>query len=335
MIITRTPLRISFAGGGSDLPSYYEKYGGAVLSTVINKYIYLSMHPYFFKSGYFLKYSNVEHASTLDEIRHPIIREVFRLYGIKGVDLSSSADVPSGNGLSSSSAFTTGLIHLCNAYKELYKTKTEIASEACHVEIDILGEPIGKQDQYACACGGLNFIQFERSGEVTVEKVFLTNDGYHRLENNLMLFYTGITRSASSILREQKRNTSDDEKKIANLHKMVELTGSLREELLRNNIDAMGEILHQGWLLKRELASKVTNPQIDNWYERALKAGALGGKLLGAGGGGFLLFYVQEQNHQRVRDALFDLKEMPFRFDNKGSTIIHFNKHSLKGVFND
>ena len=333
MIITRTPLRVSFAGGGSDLPSYYEKFGGAVLSTAIDKYIYLSMHPYFFKSGYFLKYSNVEHASILDDIKHPIIREVFRLYDIKGVDLSSSADVPSGNGLSSSSAFTTGLIHLCNAYKELYKTKSEIAAEACHVEIDILGEPIGKQDQYACACGGLNFIQFERTGEVTVEKVYLTSDGYRRLENNLMLFYTGITRSASSILQEQKSNTTHDSKKIENLHKMVGLAGNLRDELLRNNIDAMGEILHQGWLLKRELASKVTSPQINDWYERALRAGALGGKLLGAGGGGFLLFYVQEQNHQRVRDALSDLKEMPFTFDNKGTTIIHFNKHSLKGVF--
>ena len=333
MIVTRTPLRVSFAGGGSDLPSYYEKFGGAVLSTTIDKYIYLSMHPYFFKSGYFLKYSNVEHASILDDIKHPIIREVFRLYDIKGVDLSSSADVPSGNGLSSSSAFTTGLIHLCNAYKELYKTKSEIAAEACHVEIDILGEPIGKQDQYACACGGLNFIQFERTGEVTVEKVYLTSDGYRRLENNLMLFFTGITRSASSILQEQKSNTTHDPKKIENLHKMVGLAGNLRDELLRNNIDAMGEILHQGWLLKRELASKVTSPQINDWYERALRAGALGGKLLGAGGGGFLLFYVQEQNHQRIRDALSDLKEMPFKFDNKGTTIIHFNKHSLKEVF--
>lgn len=333
MIITRAPLRISFAGGGSDLPSYYEKYGGAVLSSSINKYIYLSMHPYFFQSGYFLKYSNVEHASTINEIQHPIIREVFRLYDIKGVDLSSSADVPSGNGLSSSSAFTTGLIHLCNAYKELYKTKAEIASEACHVEIDILQEPIGKQDQYACACGGLNYIQFDRSGEVNVEKIYLNSEGYHILENNLMLFYTGITRSASTILKEQKDNTTSDPSKIENLHKMVELVTILREQLLRNNIDAMGEVLREGWRLKRSLASKVSNPKIDEWYEKAIKAGALGGKLLGAGGGGFLLFYVQEQNHQRVRDALCDLKTMPFRLENKGTTIIHFNKHSLKGVF--
>lgn len=333
MIITKTPLRVSFAGGGSDLPAYYEKYGGAVISTTINKYIYLSMHPYFFKSGYFLKYSNVEHAKAISDIKHPIIREVFRLYDIKGVDFNSSADVPSGNGLSSSSAFTTGLIYLCNAYKELYKTKLEIAEEACHVEIDILKEPIGKQDQYACACGGLNFIEFDPSGEVSVEKVYLTNEGYHRLENNLMLFYTGITRSASSILKEQKRNTIDDAKKVNNLHEMVKLAAALRNELQRNNIDAMGDILHQGWQLKRSLASKISNPKIDDWYDRARKAGALGGKLLGAGGGGFLLFYVQEQNHQRVREALFDLKEMPFKFENKGTNIIHYNKHSLKGIF--
>lgn len=334
MIITRTPLRISFAGGGSDLPSYYEKFGGAVLSTAINKYIYLSMHPYFFKSGYFLKYSKVEHASQIEDIKHPIIREVFRLYNIKGVDLSSSADVPSGNGLSSSSAFTTGLIHLCNAYNETYKTKGEIAAEACRVEIDILGEPIGKQDQYACSYGGLNFIQFEKSGEVLVEKVFLPSEGYQRLENNLLLFYTGITRSASSILMEQKENTVNDKNKINNLSRMVSLAYELKEELLRNNIDAMGDILHQGWILKREMATKVTSSFIDECYNRAIKAGALGGKLLGAGGGGFLLFYVEEQNHARVRNALSDLKEMPFRFDCKGSTIIHFNKHSLKGLFN-
>ncbi len=332
MIITRTPLRVSFAGGGTDLPSYYERFGGAVLSTAINKYIYLSMHP-FFNSGYFLKYSNVEHAATVNEIKHPIIREVFRLYGIEGVDFSSSADIPSGNGLSSSSAFTTGLIHLCNAYKELYKTKEEIAAEACKVEIEILKEPIGKQDQYACACGGLNFIQFSPNGEVTVEKLYLTTDGYHRLENNLLMFYTGVTRSASAVLSEQKKNTEHDAKKLENLHQMVKLAHSLRESLLKNNIDAMGEILHQGWLLKREMASKITNPQIDEWYERAMKAGAVGGKLLGAGGGGFLLFYVQEQNHQRVRNALSDLKEMPFTFDTRGTSIIHFNKHSLKGIF--
>lgn len=333
MIITRTPFRVSFAGGGSDLSSYYEKFGGAVLSTAINKYVYLSMHPYFFKDGYFLKYSDVEHAEKVDEIKHNIIREVFKIYNIKGVDLNSSADIPSGTGLSSSSAFTAGLINTCNAYNETYMSKEDIAEQACHVEIDLLGEPIGKQDQYACACGGLNFIEFEKSGKVNVEKVYLTTEGYERLENNLLLFYTGQTRAAGSILSEQKKNTSTDEQKINNLHKMVKLAKDLREELVHNNIDAMGEILNQGWELKRSLASGITNDFINCNYETAMKNGAMGGKLLGAGGGGFLLFYVKEENHQRLRNALTELKEMPFKFDNKGTTLIHYNKHSLKGRF--
>lgn len=205
MIIVRTPFRVSFAGGGSDLANYYEKYGGAVLSTAINKYNYLCMHPYFFKDGYFLKYSQTELVDDVNDIKHNIIREVFKLYNIRGVDLNSSADIPSGTGLSSSSAFTAGLIHLCNAYNETYMTKEEIAEQACHVEIDLLNEPIGKQDQYACACGGLNFIEFEKSGKVNLEKVYLTTEGYERLENNLLLFYTGQTRAAGNILKEQKK----------------------------------------------------------------------------------------------------------------------------------
>ena len=183
------------------------------------------------------------------------------------------------------------------------------------------------------SCGCLNFIEFEKSGKVNIEKIYLTTEGYQRLENNLMLFYTGKTRSASSILTEQKKNTSSDERKVENLHKMVQLAKDLKDELLRNNIDSMGEILAEGWRLKQSLASGISNEFINENYELAIKNGAMGGKLLGAGGGGFLLFYVKEENHQRVRDALTQLKEMPFKFDNKGTTIIHYNKHSLKGRF--
>lgn len=333
MIITRTPFRISFAGGGSDLANYYEKFGGAVLSTAIDKYVYLSMHPYFFKDGYFLKYKEVEDVHNVEEIKHRIIREVFKLYNIKGVDFNSSADIPSGTGLASSSAFTAGLITLCNAYNETYLSKEEVAEQACHVEIDLLKEPIGKQDQYACACGGLNFIEFEKNGRVNVEKVFLTTEGYKRLENNLMMFYTGQTRAAGDILKEQKKNTTDDVAKINNLHKMVQLAKDLKQELLHNNIDAMGEILHQGWMYKKELAGGISNEFINHYYDLAMKNGASGGKLLGAGGGGFLLFYVKEENHQRLRYAMRDLKELPFKFDNKGSTIIHYNKHALRGEY--
>lgn len=331
MIITRTPFRISFAGGGSDLANYYEKFGGAVLSTAIDKYVYLSMHPYFFKDGYFLKYKEVEDVHNVEDIKHRIIREVFKLYNIKGVDFNSSADIPSGTGLASSSAFTAGLITLCNAYNETYLSKEEVAEQACHVEIDLLKEPIGKQDQYASACGGLNFIEFEKNGHVNVEKVFLTTDGYKRLENNLMMFYTGQTRAAGDILKEQKKNTTDDVAKINNLHKMVQLAKDLKQELLHNNIDAMGEILHQGWMYKKELAGSISNEFINHYYDLAMKNGASGGKLLGAGGGGFLLFYVKEENHQRLRYAMRELKELPFKFDNKGSTIIHYNKHALRG----
>lgn len=333
MIITRTPFRVSFAGGGSDLATYYERFGGAVVSTAIDKYVYISMHPYFFKNGFFLKYAKVEETDSVDNIRHPIIREILKLYNIRGVDISSSSDIPSGTGLSSSSAFASGLINACNVYNETYMPKEEIAEQACHVEIDLLGEPIGKQDQYACACGGLNFIEFEKSGHVSIEKLLLPTDGYNRLEHNLLLFYTGQTRSAGTILSEQRKNTATDEAKVQNLHKMVQLARDLKEELLRNNIDAMGEILHKNWELKRELASGISNDFINQQYERAIRAGAAGGKLLGAGGGGFMLFYVPEQNHQRVRNALPDLKEMEFKFDHKGTTVIHYNKHSLKGRF--
>ncbi len=329
MIITRTPFRISFAGGGSDLRNYYEKYGGSVVSVSINKYIYLSMHPYFDEDAYLLKYSKTEQAKSIGEIQHPIIRTVFSKYGIKGVDFNSSADIPSGTGLASSSAFTVGLINLCNVYTDKYMNKEDIANLACEVEIEDLKEPIGKQDQYACACGGLNFIEFQRDGEVDVEKLYLQTDAYRVLEKNLLMFYTGQTRAAGSILAEQKKNTTNDKAKINNLHKMVKLSRELKEELLKGNINAMGEILHTGWMYKRELAHGITNSNIDYYYNLAMQNGALGGKLLGAGGGGFLLFYVEEQHRSRVRKALKDLKEINFSFDSKGTHVIYYNKRDL------
>ncbi len=329
MIITRTPFRISFAGGGSDLRNYYEKFGGSVVSVSINKYIYLSMHPYFEENEYLLKYSKTEQAKGVDEIQHPIIRTVFKDYGIRGVDFNSSADIPSGTGLASSSAFTVGLINLCNAYTDQYMNKEVIAEKACKVEIEDLKEPIGKQDQYACACGGLNFIEFYKDGVVDVEKLYLQSDAYHVLEKNLLMFYTGTTRAAGSILAEQKKNTTNDEAKIKNLHKMVQLSKDLKEELLKGNTNAMGEILHTGWMYKKELANGISNQDIDYYYDLAIKNGALGGKLLGAGGGGFLLFYVEEQHRSRVRRALSDLKEIDFKFDNKGTSVIYYNKANL------
>lgn len=326
MIITKTPFRISFAGGGSDLENYYKEYGGAVVSVSIKKYIYLSLHPYFFKDGYLLKYSKTENVDNVDEIKHPIIRNVFKRYNIQGVDFNSSADIPAGTGLASSSAFTCGLINLCNAYTEKYMTQEQIAQLACEIEIGDLKEPIGKQDQYACACGGLNFIEFYKDGVVNVDKLFLTSNNYHKFENNLLMLYTGETRAAGDILSEQKKNTTNDKAKIENLHKMVNLAKDLKVELLSGNIDSVGEILHTGWMYKKELANEISNDRIDYYYDLALKNGAMGGKLLGAGGGGFLLFYVKEENKEKLRKTLSDLKELPFKFDNNGTSIIHYNK---------
>jgi D-glycero-alpha-D-manno-heptose-7-phosphate kinase len=326
MIITRTPFRISFCGGGSDLKEYYLKYGGAVLSAGINKYVFLSLHPFFYGNKYFLKYSKSELVDHVDKIQHRIIRQVLKDYGINGVDFNSSADIPAGTGLGSSSAFTVGLINLCNAYIGKYMNKEEIAHLACETEIDKLGEPIGKQDQYICAVGGLNYISFHRDDSVTVEKVYIDHAKRIYLEKNLLMFYTGITRSASEILAEQKNNTCMDKSKIENLHKMVKLAGELKNELLRGNIDTLAEILHAGWMYKRELASGISNEQINHYYDIAIKNGASGGKLLGAGGGGFLLFYVKEDYQDRVRKALSDLKELEFHFDYAGTGIIYYDK---------
>lgn len=329
MIITRTPFRISFAGGGSDLPSYYEKFGGAVLSVSINKYMYLFMHDYFDSNKYMLKYSKTELVDSLDKIQHPILKAVFSKYNISGVDFSSIADIPAGTGLASSSAFTVGLINLCNVYTDKYMEKSDIAKLACDIEINELKEPIGKQDQYACACGGLNFIEFSKDGNVDIENLYLQSDAYRVLEKNLLMFYTGKTRSAGSILAEQKKNTEEDIKKINNLHKMVKLAKELKAELLKGNVDAMGDILHSGWLYKKELANGISNPDIDYYYDLAMKNGAKGGKLLGAGGGGFLLFYVEEQFRNKVRTALKDLKEIDFNFDSKGTNLIYYGKNNL------
>ncbi len=321
MIISRTPFRISFAGGGSDLKSYYARFGGAVLSTTIDKYTYLSMHPYFVENKYFLKYSSNELVDNVDAIQHPIIREIFKHFNIKGVDFSSSADIPSGTGLASSSAFAAGLIHLCAAYKGIYLSKHEIAELACDIEINKLHEPIGKQDQFACSIGGLNFIEFHANEKVSVEKVALSAANTSQLESNLMLFYLGKTRLAKSILQEQK-NVIEEGRKIDNLKKMVQLAYDLKKEMDNQNIEAMGQILHDGWMYKKELVSSISSNEIDEQYEKARNAGATGGKLLGAGGSGFLLFYVEQPKQEQVKKALSNLIATPFNFDDTGTTII-------------
>ena len=321
MIITRTPFRISFAGGGSDIVSFYGRHGGCVLSTAINKYMYISVHPSFDRQQTVLKYSKTEIAKNIDEIEHQYFKQVLTNLNVNGVEIVSTADIPSGTGLGSSSSFTVGLLHALYCYKGKYVSKERLASEACDVEIEQLKNPIGKQDQYAAAYGGLNFIEFRCDGSVVVEPVIMSNESLRKLEKNLMMFYTGQLHSASTILKEQTRNITAGDREVNQL-KMCRLAKELREELQSGNIDAMGEILHKNWLLKKTLANGISNLVIDEAYEKALAAGAVGGKLLGAGGGGFLLFYVPVNKQDLVKKAI-GLPQMPIVFDRQGSSVIY------------
>jgi len=319
MLISRTPFRISFIGGGSDFKEFYEQGYGAVISTTIDKYVYLSMHPLFNSKGYHLKYFKNEIIDRWDEIKHPIIREVFRRYNISGVDFNATAEIPSGTGLGSSSSFTTSLITLCTTYCGIVELKKFIAKQASEVEIDVLKSPIGKQDQYAATFGGLNFIKFNADESVDVKKIELSVEKLKQLESSLVLFYLGGTRSSESVLTEQKRNI------LANrntLKKIVNLAEDLKNELNNNSIDSFGEILNAGWQYKKELSSNVTNGAIDNWYNEALIHGAKGGKLLGAGNGGFLLLYAPDGGVDTLRASL-RLYELKFKFEDTGTKIIY------------
>jgi D-glycero-alpha-D-manno-heptose-7-phosphate kinase len=331
MIIVRTPTRVSFCGGGSDLPVFYRKHGGAVLSTGLNRYIYLSIHPYFYTDRLICKYSRSELVSAPSELEHPIFRVLLERFGLNGVEIVSTADVPSGTGLGSSSSFTVALLHTLYAYTSKYVSAASLAAEACHVEIDLLGEPIGKQDQYAAAFGGLNVYRFGKDGGVAVEPVIMSPDAMERMERNLLMFYTGDLRSASRILTEQGDNVSSDGEKEKAQLEIFKLTDELHRELIKDNIDALGTILHEGWERKRKLASGITNPLIDEAYEKALAAGAAGGKLLGAGGGGFLLFYVPEHRHAEVKNALSHLRYLQFGFSQSGSSVIYVGDRPKRG----
>ncbi len=323
MIISRTPFRISFAGGGTDLHAFYGKEYGCVTSTTIDKYVYIAVHKYFDKNKILLKYSKTEFVDSQEKIQHPIIREALRLVGIEsGIEITSIADIPSGTGLGSSCTFTVGLLHALYAYKGKFVSHERLAREASKIEIDILGEPIGKQDQYAASHGNLNYIQFNSDETVDVIPIVCNAETKKQLQKNFLLFYTGVTRSTASVLTEQKKNTETDSKKFENLQKMKKLAMELRDALNNDNFTQFGEILHKGWVLKRELACAITNDDIDSYYKAALAAGATGGKLLGAGGGGFLLFYCPEEKKERVIAAL-PLEHIPFMFDTQGSKIIH------------
>ena len=321
MIITKTPFRVSFCGGGSDMANFYEKYGGCVLSTSINKYCYISIHPYFNENQTLLKYSENELVDDISRIKHRIFKQVLGDMNIHGVEITSTADIPGGTGLGSSSTFTVGLLNTLNCYNGKFVSKNKLASLACEVEIEKLGNPIGKQDQYGAALGGLNFIKFNQDGSVSHEPIMMDGKVYKQLQKNLLMFYTGTTRSANTILAEQTKNITVDDK-AKNLLKMCDLARDMKSALESNDISSFGRILDEGWQLKTELASGIANPAIDEAYDIAMKNGALGGKLLGAGGGGFLLFYCEEEKQEQLKKAI-GLRELEFTFERDGTSVIY------------
>lgn len=323
MIISRTPLRMSFVGGGSDLPSFYRQFGGAVVSTAIAKYVYVTVNPKFDHHTR-VSYSKTEEVETVAEIQHPLVRESMKLLRIKGgIEITSIADIPSrGTGLGSSSSFTVGLLHALHAFSGRYASADRLAQEACKIEIERCREPIGKQDQYAAAFGGLSFIQFNPDDSVSVDPIVCRRETLQQLDENILTFYTGLSRSASEILKNQQAAVAAAKAKQNMLRKMVKLAHDLRTELQKNNLSAFGEIIHENWELKRSLASGVSSSAIDDWYARARKHGAIGGKLLGAGSGGFLMFYAPRARHDEIAKELDELRRVDFGFEAQGSKII-------------
>ncbi len=326
MIIVRSPLRISLGGGGTDLPSYYSQFGGFLIAAAIDRYIYITLHDTF-ANDLIIKYSEMERVKTIDEIRHPIIRESMRLLDVPpsgvGLEITSMADIPSGTGLGSSGSFTTALLKALYAWKKQLVHPSELAAQACHVEIDLLGEPIGKQDQYISAYGGVTNFWFDRDGRVTSAPVKIDKDTLYNLEDNLFLFFTGYSRSASSVLNEQDCRTKDnDEEMIERLDFVKKLAHKSQKALESGDLAGFAEVMNVHWQSKRQRSANMTNDKIDQWYQLGLDNGALGGKLIGAGGGGFLMFYAED--HARLRKAMqkAGLTEVRFRFDFEGTEVI-------------
>lgn len=326
MIISRTPLRMSFVGGGSDLPDFYREHGGAVLSTAIDKYIYVNLNKKF-DDGIRLAYSVTEEVESIDEIRHALVRESMKYLGIDGgLEITTIADIPSrGTGLGSSSSLTVGLLHILNAYLGRHVSSEQLGRESCHIEIDVCGEPIGKQDQYAAAFGGFNLIEFLPDDRVVVSPVICQPETLKTLEENVLVMYTGITREASPLLRQQSTDMVSDARKRDGMLRMVELAHILRDELHNNNTAAVGEILHENWMLKKDMTAGISNSAIDEWYGQARAAGATGGKILGAGAGGFLMLYAPRERHEDIVAALPDMRHVPMGFEPLGSRIIFYH----------
>jgi len=324
MIITRSPLRVSLGGGGTDLPSYSSEHGGFLIAGAIDKYVYINIHSRFV-DGFLLKYSQMEEVPSLDEIRHPIIRESLRVAGVqaRNLEITSIADIPAGTGLGSSGSFTTALLKGLHAYRKNLIHPHELAEQACHVEIGVLKEPIGKQDQYIAAFGGITCFEFKKDGSVAAAPLAISEETLFNLEDNLLLFFTGYSRSASSILKEQDdKSRKSDADTTNNLHFMKELGYSSKRALENGDVVEFGRLMNVHWEHKKRRSREMTNTRIDDWYQCAMANGAIGGKLVGAGGGGFLMFYAQDKG--RLRHAMREqgLREVRFRFEFEGSRII-------------
>ena len=325
MLIVQTPLRVSLFGGGTDFPSYYQEHGGCVLSSAINKYVFITIKPRF-DDKIVVGYTRTESVDRVDQVQHDLIREVLRMAHVTcGVEIATMADIPSrGSGLGSSSSITVGALHAARAYRgELVSAET-LAADACTIERDILGAPIGVQDQYIAAYGGLRFIDFCQSGKIEIRRTPISAETQSRLSQNLMLFFTGIDRKAGTILAEQKANIQT---RLAILDEMKGIAHTAYQGLVRGDVEPIGALLDKSWQLKKRLASRISNPAINDMYATALKAGATGGKISGAGGGGFLFLYCPVERQSAVREALRNLRELPFRFDPYGSQVI-FSKPS-------
>ena len=325
MIITRSPLRISLGGGGTDLPSYYSRHGGFLIAAAIDKYVYINVHRRF-SNGFLLKYSQLEEAATVDEIKHPVIREALKLAGIeeRNLEIASMADIPAGTGLGSSGSFTTALLKALHALKKNLVHPAELAEQACEIELEKLAEPIGKQDQYIAAYGGITCLKFMQNGVVEAFPLPISEETRFNLEDNLLLFFTGYSRAASKILKEQDdRSRSGDKMMMENLHFIKDLGLQSQRALENDDLREFARLMDVHWQRKKERSEGMSNSDIDHYYETAMANGALGGKLIGAGGGGFLMFYAGDK--ARLRQSLRGkgLTEVRFRFDFEGTKILN------------
>jgi D-glycero-alpha-D-manno-heptose-7-phosphate kinase len=326
MIICRTPYRISLFGGGTDYPMWFRKHGGSVLATTIDKYCYINCRhlPPFFEHSIRVVYSRIESCRHFDEIQHPAVREVLRFLAIdRGIEIHHDGDLPARSGMGSSSAFTVGLLHALYALKGIMPSKRQLATESIHIEQELIKETVGSQDQVLAAYGGFNHISFLPNGEFTVRPVVLSHERFHELNARLMLFYTGIKRTASDVADSFVDGIEKKKRQLRIMKDLVEECLSVLNG--RHDIDGIGELLQEAWIAKRSLSSKVSNPEVDGLYEKAMAAGAIGGKLTGAGGGGFLLLFVPPERHAKVREALKNLIFVPFKFEYSGSQIIFFD----------